>query len=139
MADTTSSLSAFIEGAALPAVNYVVLNGKQYVVHETRYEPTLEKTQRVDVTVGGHHIAQQFNFIEWRWGLDLYVPWTGSGNWGSLQDIKDAYQLPSCLFKDHYGSTYRVFFEGPFVEKPKSPRIDGSATFTVPVTLRRKQ
>ena len=46
---------------------YVTINLKQYSVRFTRYEPTEEKAQAVHVTVGGTHVSQHFNFIEYRW------------------------------------------------------------------------
>ncbi len=119
--------------------SYITLNGKQYPVVETRYEPSMEKVQRVHTTVGGSHVSQQFNFTEYRWGFDLRVPYTGDSTWGSLADLKAAYALPYCSFTDHYGNTYDVFFEGKLQEKPISPIIDGSGKFTVPVMLRRVQ
>jgi hypothetical protein len=119
--------------------SYVVLNGKRYAVAETRYEPQREKIQRIHVTVGGSHIGQQFDFTEYRLGFNLRVPYTGDGTYGSLSELKTAYDLPYCSFTDHYGDSYNVFFEGPLIEKPDGPMIDGSAVFTVPVNLRRKQ
>ena len=119
---------------------YVVLNSKQYPVRRTRYEPTMEKAQTVHVTVGGSHISQDFNFIEYRWGLDLYVPYTGDATWGGMSDIKTAYGLSSCAFTDHYGNNYTVYFEGQLAELPDGPMLDGDAgNFTVSVNLRRKQ
>jgi hypothetical protein len=119
--------------------SYVTLNGKRYAVAQTRYEPRQEKFQRVHVTVGGVHVAQQFNFTEYRWGFDLRVPYTGDATYGSLDDLKTAYALLYCSLTDHYGTVYDVFFEGPLQERPDGPIIDGAAVFTVPINLRRKQ
>jgi hypothetical protein len=119
---------------------YVVLNSKQYPVRQTRYEPTLQKAQTVAVTVGGAHVSQDFDFTEYRWGFDLYVPYAGDATWGGMSDIKTAYALSSCAFTDHYGTAYTVYFEGPLPEMPDGPMLDGAGgNFTVPVNLRRKQ
>ena len=118
---------------------YIVLNSKKYPVAFTRYQPTQEKAQAVHVTVGGTHVSQHFDFVEYRWGFDLRVPYTGDATWGDLDDIKAAYALEYCSFTDHYGNTYNVFFEGILQEIPDAPGIDGVSVFTVPVNLRRKQ
>jgi hypothetical protein len=122
------------------AVNpYVTINGKQYPVAQTRYEPIWEKIQAVHVTVGGAHLSQHFNFIEKKWGFDLVVPYTGDATWGDVDDLHTAYALEYASFTDHYGTTHDAFFEGPMVDIPYSPLIDQSGKAIVPVNLRKKQ
>jgi hypothetical protein len=91
------------------------------------------------VTVGGHHVSQHFDFVEYRWGFDLRVPYTGDAEWGDVDDLKTAYRLAYCAFTDHYGDSCDVFMEGPLQEVPDSPQIDGVARCTVSVNLRRVQ
>jgi hypothetical protein len=121
------------------ANSYIILNSKQYPVAVTRYQPTEEKIQNVHVTVGGHHVSQHFDFVEYRWGFDLRVPYTGDATWGDVEDLKAVYRLEYCSFTDHYGNTYDVFLEGPLQEIPDSPQIDGVARCTISVNLRRVQ
>lgn len=120
------------------ANSYIVLDGKQYVVAQTLYEPAQEKVQRIHLTVAGTHVSQQF-FVDKRWGFDLRVPYTGDATWGSLADLKAAYAKSYVSFTDHYGSAHNVYFGGRLVERPDGPVIDQSAKFTVPVVLRKKQ
>jgi len=121
------------------ANSYITLDGFQYPVAFTRYQPTEEKAQNVAVSVGGAHVSQHFNFVEYRWVFDLRVPYTGDATWGDVADLKASYRKEYVSFTDHYGNTYDVFMEGSIVDIPDSPSIDGVSRCTVPVTLRRKQ
>jgi hypothetical protein len=121
------------------ANDYITLDGFQYPVSFTRYQPTEEKAQTIVATVGGSHVSQHFNFVEYRWGFDLRVPYTGDATWGNVADLKASYRKEYVSFTDHYGSTYDVFMEGQIGDIPDSPRIDGVARATVFVALRRKQ
>ena len=121
------------------ANDYITLDGKRYPVAFTRYQPTEEKIQNVAVTVGGSHVSQHFDFVEYRWVFDLRVPYTGDVTWGDVADLKITYRKEYVSFTDHYGNTYDVFMEGSIVDIPDSPSIDGVSRCTVPVTLRRKQ
>jgi hypothetical protein len=123
----------------MAVVAYVQLNSKKYAVFRTRYEPSQEKFQNVHVTVAGAHIDQNFDFTEYRWGFDLAVDYTPESGYGSWSDLQTAYALTSCAFVDHYGNAHTVYFEGPLMEQPFGPNLDGAATFNVPVTLRKKQ
>lgn len=125
------------------AVNaYITLDGKQYPVSITRYEPVQEKIQNVHVSVGGAHVSQHFNFVEQRWGFDLRVLYNGDATWGDVADLQIAYAKEYVSFTDHYGTTVNVFMEGPLPEVPDSMVIgdmDTSAKCTMPVNLRKKQ
>ena len=121
------------------ANKYITLDGKQYMVWVTRYEPTTEKRLFVDVTVGGVTVSQQFSFTDYQWVFDLAVDYTPPTGYGSLDDLKTAYAKPYVDFVDHYGNSHSVFMLGGLTERPFSPAIAGKATFTVPVTLRKRQ
>lgn len=121
------------------ANSYITLDSKQYPVAITRYEPTEEKIQNIHVSVGGTHISQHFDFVEYRWGFDLRVPYNGDATWGDVVDIKAAYAKEYVSFTDHYGGTHSVFMEGMLGDIPDSPQIDGVGRCTVSVNLRKKQ
>jgi hypothetical protein len=121
--------------------SYIILDGKRYAVAITRYEPAIEKSQSVDVTVGGATVSQTFAFTDYRWGFDLLVSDQPPTNYGSLADLKTAYAKAYVSFTDHYGTNQgNVYFVGPLSEKPLSPMLTGAgAKFTVPVLLRKRQ
>jgi hypothetical protein len=124
------------------ANSYIVLDGLRYPVAKTRYEPRMEKLQRVHVTVGGKTVSQTFAFTEYRWGFDIRVDYISDDPlYGTLTDLKAAYAKPYVTFVDHYGTDQgTVFFEGPLGEHPLGAMLDGNeAPFIVPANLRKRQ
>ncbi len=121
--------------------SYIILDDKRYAVAITRYEPAEEKSQSVDVTVGGKTVSQTFAYIDYRWGFDILVDDVPAENYGSLADLKAAYRKPYVGFTDHYGVDQgTVFFVSACSEKPLTPMLSGAgAKFTVPVLLRKRQ
>jgi len=134
----------------LMANDYIILNAKRYIVQVKRYEPQEEILRHIDKALTGNTICQTFDVTDYRWVFDLTVPYTGAGDYGSLDNLKAAYAAAPVIFTDHYEHTYTtvaagadpdttynsgVYFEGNLVPSPISPRIDGAAKFTVPIRL----
>lgn len=121
--------------------NFVTINNLKYATAERAFEPIRRKSLQINVTIDGKTASQLFGFVNETWTVRVlvYLSAPASG-YGSLDDLRSAYNLHYCNFIDQDEVDQGdCFVEGDFAEKRAYSIIDTSAPFYMDLTIRKRQ
>lgn len=120
---------------------YITLDGYQYKVIAEAHEPGQSSPGELRYTISGKTDRTESGIVQWEWRYRLLVPWTGSGGYGGLAQLRASFakRTPSTnqlSLTDNYGDIYTVYFTEKGPERNLTPRLtDATSKYIVEVRL----